>query len=333
MAALTPIAERAVVAARGPRAARDPTRPYAHFVERERSADGRVEDVAAVFLTNKECPFRCLVCDLWKNATPERVPDGAVAGQVAWALARLRETPHVKLYNGGSFFDAQAIPEPDVARIAALLPGKRSVIVECHPKLVDERCLVFAEAIAPARLELAMGLETVDPDVLPFIKPDMSLDHFAGAARFLIDRDIAVRVPHRERHRGARLRAAGPAGSARRRARALGPALARLRLLAGRRVLRGDPGAPGQRHRGCAGAAGAVRETDAGGAAGGGGVRRRPAARASVRGPVGRGALPRLPALRPCAGRGPRADEPHTTPGAADRVLLYGYELTQRGRC
>jgi radical SAM enzyme (TIGR01210 family) len=194
MAALTPIAERAVVAARGPRAARDPTRPYAHFVERERSADGRVEDVAAVFLTNKECPFRCLVCDLWKNATPERVPDGAVAGQVAWALARLRETPHVKLYNGGSFFDAQAIPEPDVARIAALLPGKRSVIVECHPKLVDERCLVFAEAIAPARLELAMGLETVDPDVLPFIKPDMSLDDFAGAARFLIERDIAVRA-------------------------------------------------------------------------------------------------------------------------------------------
>lgn len=194
MAALTPIAERAVVEARGPRAARDPTRPYAYFTERERSADGRVEEVAAVFLTNKECPFRCLMCDLWQNATPERVPDGAVAGQAAWALARLPDTPHVKLYNGGSFFDPQAIPEPDVDRIGALLQGRRSVIVECHPNLVGERCLAFAEAIAPARLEVAMGLETVDPDVLPLIKPNMSLDDFARAARFLSENDIAVRA-------------------------------------------------------------------------------------------------------------------------------------------
>jgi radical SAM enzyme (TIGR01210 family) len=194
MAALTPIAERAVVAARGPRAARDPARPYAYFVERERGADGRVEGVAAVFVTNKECPFRCLVCDLWKNATPERVPEGAVAGQVEWALARLPDTPHVKLYNGGSFFDGEAIPEPDVARIAALLAGKRSAIVECHPKLVGERCLAFAESIAPARLEVAMGLETVDPDVLPLIKPNMRLDDFARAAGFLTEKDIAVRA-------------------------------------------------------------------------------------------------------------------------------------------
>ncbi|HEY5656724.1 MAG TPA: radical SAM protein, partial [Myxococcota bacterium] len=194
MAALTPIAERAVVEARGPRAATDPGRPYAIFVERERTDGGRVEDVAAVFLTNKECPFRCLVCDLWRHATAERVPEGAVAGQVAWALAELPEAPHVKLYNGGSFFDPQAISASDAAQIAALLRGKRSVIVECHPRLVDARCLAFAEAIAPARLEVAMGLETVDPDVLPLIKPNMSLDDFARATRFLTENGVAVRA-------------------------------------------------------------------------------------------------------------------------------------------
>ena len=37
--------------------------------------------------------------------------------------------------------------------MAALTPiAERSVIVECHPNLVDERCLAFAEAIAPARV-------------------------------------------------------------------------------------------------------------------------------------------------------------------------------------
>ena len=28
---------------------------------------GGCVDVATLFLTNRECPFRCLMCDLWKN--------------------------------------------------------------------------------------------------------------------------------------------------------------------------------------------------------------------------------------------------------------------------
>ena len=73
---------------RGPRNAVDPGRPYAYLTEPERQRDGSVEDVATVFLSNKECPFRCLMCDLWKNTAEERVPDGAIANQVEWALAQ-----------------------------------------------------------------------------------------------------------------------------------------------------------------------------------------------------------------------------------------------------
>src|SRR3990172_1614451 len=77
----------------------DPSRPFAFFVEQERTGEGVVEDVATVFVTNKECPFRCLFCDLWKNTTRERVPPGAVAGQVEWALAQSPHAQHVKLYD------------------------------------------------------------------------------------------------------------------------------------------------------------------------------------------------------------------------------------------
>ncbi len=68
-----------IVQARGPRNAVDQTRPYAFMVEEERSASGVVEPVATLFLTNRECPFRCLYCDLWKNTTevsltPARFP-------------------------------------------------------------------------------------------------------------------------------------------------------------------------------------------------------------------------------------------------------------------
>jgi radical SAM enzyme (TIGR01210 family) len=194
MAPLPRIADRDIVAARGSRSRLDPTKPYAAFVEREHSSAGEVEDVAAIFLTNKECPFRCVFCDLWKNTLPDRIADGLVAEQVDWALAKFPEPVHVKLYNAGSFFDQEAIPSADLPRIAQLLAGKRSAIVECHPHFVDDRCISFAKAIAPVKLEIALGLETVDPEVLPRIKPSMSLDDFARAARFLKNNDIDMRA-------------------------------------------------------------------------------------------------------------------------------------------
>jgi radical SAM enzyme (TIGR01210 family) len=194
MAPLPHIPDREIVAARGSRTPLDPARPYACFVEREYSRHGVVEDVAAIFLTNKECPFRCVFCDLWQKTLPDRIGDGLVAGQVEWALENLPEPFHVKLYNAGSFFDPEAIPSADLPRIAELLSGKRSAIVECHPRFVDDRCISFAKAIAPVKLEIAMGLETVDPDVLPLIKPSMSLDDFENAARFLMDNGIDIRA-------------------------------------------------------------------------------------------------------------------------------------------
>src|SRR5207249_2960810 len=80
----------------------DPARPYAFLVEPERTRAGVVEDAAVLFLTNRECPFRCLICDLWKNTTDARVPDGAIARQIEYALSRLPPARHIKLYNAGN---------------------------------------------------------------------------------------------------------------------------------------------------------------------------------------------------------------------------------------
>src|SRR5687767_7239853 len=61
-----PVSDRQVLAARGPKDVVDPRRPYAYLVEDERIAAGVVEPVATIFLTNRECPLRCVYCDLWK---------------------------------------------------------------------------------------------------------------------------------------------------------------------------------------------------------------------------------------------------------------------------
>jgi radical SAM enzyme (TIGR01210 family) len=178
---------------RGRRNAVDPAVPYAHTVEPERTREGRIEDVATIFITNRECPFHCLMCDLWQNTTTDRVPDGTVPRQIEWALAQLPPTRHVKLYNAGSFFDKQAIPHADWPRIAELLAPFETVIVESHPKLVGGACDEFQRMLEP-RLQVAMGLETIDPTVLPRLNKQMSLADFENATRYLVQRGIEVRA-------------------------------------------------------------------------------------------------------------------------------------------
>ena len=185
--------DRWILARRGQRNRVDPILPYAHLVEPERTAQGFIEDMATIFITNKECPFRCLMCDLWKNTTEARVDDGAVAAQIDWGLKDLPWTPGIKLYNSGNFFDAQAIPRQDWPRIEGLLDDHRTVIVESHPRLVGPSCVEFAELIEPD-LEVAMGLETVDPKVLPRLNKRMTLHDYERATRFLLDHGIPVRA-------------------------------------------------------------------------------------------------------------------------------------------
>lgn len=178
---------------RGARNPVDPTRPYASMVEPERTIDGRVEDVATIFITNRECPFRCLMCDLWRNTTTKPVPVGAVARQIEWALQQLLPARHIKLYNSGNFFDTRAIPPADWPRIAELVRQYRTVIVESHPHLVDHRCLEFAAMLGP-RLQVAMGLETVDPEVLPRLNKRMTLADYERATEFLLAHGMDVRA-------------------------------------------------------------------------------------------------------------------------------------------
>jgi archaeosine synthase beta-subunit len=182
-----------IVAQRGVRNALDPLRPYAFFVEEERTAAGDVAPTATILLTNRECPWRCLMCDLWRNTLAETVAPGAIPRQIDYALERLPAARQIKLYNSGSFFDPRAIPRGDHAAIAERLHGFERVIVECHPALVGDACVRFRDLIH-GRLEVAMGLETVHPEILPRLNKRMTLAMFAESARFLRESAIDMRA-------------------------------------------------------------------------------------------------------------------------------------------
>ena len=74
---------------RAPKPSFDPWVPQAVQIEDERARDGSTASVGTVFITNRECPFTCLMCDLWKYTTDESVPVGAVDRQVESALAQM----------------------------------------------------------------------------------------------------------------------------------------------------------------------------------------------------------------------------------------------------
>lgn len=184
---------RWIVGHRGPKNHLDPRRPYAYLWEAETGPAGDSVPTATVFLTNRECPYRCLMCDLWRNTLDQRVPSGAIAAQIRSALEQLPTAKQVKLYNAGSFFDPQAIPPEDYPEIARAVAGMERVIVECHPRLIGERCLRFRDLL-DGRLEVAVGLETVHPVVLERLNKRFTVEDFQRAAAFLSAQDIALRV-------------------------------------------------------------------------------------------------------------------------------------------
>lgn len=182
-----------ILARRPPRNPLDPRRAYAAFVEDEASESGQLVSVATIFLTNRECPWHCLMCDLWKNTLTEPVPAGAIAAQIRAALAELAPARRIKLYNAGSFFDPRAIPPGDFADIAELVAPFERVIVESHPALVGAACLRLRDLL-DGRLEVAMGLETAHPDVLARLNKRMTLPQFDDAAAQLWRAGIPLRV-------------------------------------------------------------------------------------------------------------------------------------------
>lgn len=160
------------------------------------SGDVQATDVITIFLRGSECSFRCLMCDLWKFTHLERTPDGAIPAQIANALDNVdlasRQGAWIKLYNASNFFSARNVPSRDLTQIARQLDDFQRIIVENHPSLC-QHAIDFSRQLE-GKLEVAMGLETTHPEVLPRLNKQMTLDDFQHACNILNQANIDIRA-------------------------------------------------------------------------------------------------------------------------------------------
>ena len=168
------------------------------LLETEPDQNGHPIQTGTIFLINRECPWTCVMCDLWQHTTVKPLPIGHVPRQIKQAIARLKTEAvepirHIKLYNSGSFFDVGAIPLEDYDGIASLLDEFDRVIVECHPKLIGAHTLEFASMLQP-KLEIAIGLETASDDILRRLNKRFTLSDYEQACALLNEHSIDHRA-------------------------------------------------------------------------------------------------------------------------------------------
>ena len=171
----------------------NPYIPYHFLHEEEPGLFGNIETINTIFLTGKECALKCLMCDLWKNTLDEPAPLGAIIKQIDYALEKLPHADVIKLYNNGNFFDTKAISPKEYPEIISRLSNYKRVVVENHPKLCNKHCIKFNNMLN-SKLEVAMGLETIHPDVLPKLNKQLTPEDFKHATKFLNQNSIDVRT-------------------------------------------------------------------------------------------------------------------------------------------
>jgi len=167
----------------------------ATFEELEVASADQTVRCRVVILSGAECRFTCAMCDLWRHSLDRPTEPGRLPAQLRAALADepLPPADWIKLYNGSNFFDPRSVPESDLPAIADLCRGRRRVVVENHPRLVGDAVWRFRDRLAGS-LEVAMGLETIHPTILPRLEKRMTADDFTDATRRLLGEGVAVRA-------------------------------------------------------------------------------------------------------------------------------------------
>lgn len=140
------------------------------WTEKETLGEERVR-AFVVILRTRGCYWAdlkgCSMCGyakdtLGRSATPEEL-----ATQVETALHRYHGEPYVKVYTSGSFLDDREVDPVSRERLVGAFAGRaRRVLFETLPEFATPEALEPLRTAFPGEIEVALGLESTQPDVL-----------------------------------------------------------------------------------------------------------------------------------------------------------------------
>jgi archaeosine synthase beta-subunit len=135
------------------------------------SLDGTRVPAFVLILRTRGCYWAdlkgCSMCGyakdtLGRSATPEELDR-----QLTEALRDYRGEPYVKIYTSGSFLDEREVDAESRLRIARAFSGRaRRLLFETLPEFVTEDRIRPLTETFDAGLEVALGLESTQPEVL-----------------------------------------------------------------------------------------------------------------------------------------------------------------------
>ncbi|MGA8664946.1 MAG: archaeosine biosynthesis radical SAM protein RaSEA [Thermoplasmata archaeon] len=153
-----------------PAAPADARRYVNQWVERE--AIGPDEVAAFVLiLRTRGCYWAdqkgCSMCGYAKDTLGRSATADELSEQLDRALARYRGEPYVKVYTSGSFLDDREVDGPSRLALVRAFSGKaRRLLFETLPEFATPEALTPLREAFSGELEVALGLESTDPNVL-----------------------------------------------------------------------------------------------------------------------------------------------------------------------
>ncbi|MGH7803167.1 MAG: radical SAM protein, partial [Candidatus Binatia bacterium] len=185
--------DAAVRAARSPRSELPPAdHPLGAKIEDEIFPDGSRWPIATAFLRNGECPLACVYCGLYRETDVRPATGEEIARQVRAVRRRFPQARGIKLYNASSLFEPASIVQRELDRVAAELAGLALVVVEARSENAH-RAAVFG-ALFDGVLEVAIGFETADDELLRRLNKPTSTAAFRRAAEQLHAAQISLRA-------------------------------------------------------------------------------------------------------------------------------------------
>jgi hypothetical protein len=157
------------------------------WTENEAIGPDRVRAFVAILKT-RGCYWAdlkgCSMCGYSRDTLGRSATSEELAAQLGALLARYRGEPYVKFYTSGSFLDDREVdPESRLAIVRAFSGRARRLLFETLPEFAGEPTLGPLRDSFAGEVEVALGIESTDPEVLGrFVNKGASPQEYLDAA-------------------------------------------------------------------------------------------------------------------------------------------------------